>query len=316
MISLPIEVQLRILKYLNFNELISVKQTNSYFNNLISKYEGELTRRKFHLISIRSIKELAYSDEIIDLRSTNFEFTLTDQLKEKWQAAIDKSTRLFSHSGKKLFICMRKKGDEDASYYILKLPHYPKNLKQMIIVRCWLERLFKCDFDCADFYNTVFNQEMINILFDNDKTISLQFNIKNVSLRAGKKRIENILKFYLNHLSNSEYQILNIDYLPDRYINFGVVDTTDHHINILFNIIINKGNKILEITVEGDKIAKLHDLIIEYIITSKDCSDMAPKIILLCTDFPNFKLNERAENVEIDDSDYHHTGWGPVSAAN
>ena len=55
MISLPIEVQLRILKYLNFNELISVKQTNSYFNNLISKYEGELTRRKFHLISIVNI---------------------------------------------------------------------------------------------------------------------------------------------------------------------------------------------------------------------------------------------------------------------
>nr|CAD2193961.1 unnamed protein product [Meloidogyne enterolobii] len=243
MISLPLEVQLRILKYLDFNELIYVKQTNSYFCNLIIRYEGEFARRKFYELSIKSKKAIKSSNKIIDLRSTNFEFNLTDQLKEKWQAAIAKSTRLFSHSGKKLFVCMTK--------------------TEMIIVRCWLERLFKCDFGCANFYNTVFNPEMVNILFDNDKIISLQFNIKNVSLRARKNRIENILKFYLNHLSNYEYQILDIYYLPDRYINFGVVDTTDHHINILFNIIINKGNKVLEITVEGDKIAKLHDLIIE-----------------------------------------------------
>nr|CAD2199999.1 unnamed protein product [Meloidogyne enterolobii] len=192
MISLPLEVQLRILKYLNFNELISVKQTNSYFCNLINKYEGELARRKFDGLSICNKKELAYSEKkraSIELRSTNFEFTLDDQLKEKWQVAIDNSTRLFSHSGKKLFVCMSKTDDEDSPYYILKLPHYPKNLKQMIIIRCWLERLFKCDFDCADFYSSVFNPEMINILFDNDKSIRAQFNIKNVSLHAGKYQL-------------------------------------------------------------------------------------------------------------------------------
>nr|CAD2176333.1 unnamed protein product [Meloidogyne enterolobii] len=299
MISLPIEVQLRILKYLNFNELISVKQTNSYFCNLISKYEGELARRKFYKLTLLSKKELANSNKIIDLRSTNFMFTLDDQLKEKWQAAIAKSTRLFLHSGstrlflhssKKLFICMSKTGDEDASYYILKLPNFPKNLKEMIIVRYWLEQLFKCIFVCVDFDKRVFNQEMINILFDNDKTIPLQFNIRTVILSAGKKTIENILKFYLNHLSNSER----------LYISLRYFDITDHHINILFNIIINKGNKIRDITVEGHKIAKLHDLILEYIITSKDCSNMLPRIIFVCFGFPNFKLSEKAENVKID----------------
>ncbi|CAK5060354.1 unnamed protein product [Meloidogyne enterolobii] len=202
MLSLPLEVQLRILKYLNFNELISVKQTNSYFCNLINKYEGKLARRKFYELSL-------------------------------WQASIAKSTRLFLHSGKKLFVCMSKTDDEDAIYYILKLPNQPKNLKQMIIIRYWLERLFECDFESCNFGTFVFNPEMIKILFDNDKTISLQFNIKYIFLRAGKKRIENIFKFYLNHLSNSEY--LSIVLCND--------DITDHHINILFHIIINKGNK-------------------------------------------------------------------------
>ncbi|CAK5106354.1 unnamed protein product [Meloidogyne enterolobii] len=124
----------------------------------------------------------------------------------------------------------------------------------MIIIRCWLERLFKCDFERADFIRRVFNPEMINILFDNDKTIPLQFNIINMFLSAStKKQIENSLKFYLNHLSNSEY----------FYINLCPVDITDDHMNILFNIIMNKGNKIREIIVEGYKLAKLHDLIIE-----------------------------------------------------
>ncbi|CAK5057083.1 unnamed protein product [Meloidogyne enterolobii] len=95
MISLPLEVQLRILKYLDFNELIYVKQTNSYFCNLIIRYEGEFARRKFYELSIKSKKAIKSSNKIIDLRSTNFEFNLTDQLKEKVKL-IFKSIYLFS----------------------------------------------------------------------------------------------------------------------------------------------------------------------------------------------------------------------------
>nr|CAD2189224.1 unnamed protein product [Meloidogyne enterolobii] len=294
MFSLPNEAKLDVLKCLDFNQLFSVKQTNFYFRNLINKYEGELARMKFNTLSLADENDcFVYTGKIIDLESGLFDFTLNDQLKEKWQAAVDKSIPLFLDifENSKSFVCIRKRnfGLMCYSSYLLELPKFPKNIEEMIIVRCWLEHLFNCAFEYADFSRNIFNPQMINILFDNDKTIPLQFNIQTSAiLFVDKKLIENILKFSLNHLLVSE--LLSINLIDD--------DTTEQHTNLLFNILINEGNKFTKIFLRGDKLSKFYHLITEYIATTRDFSKMV-HVIDLYSIYTNFKLSERAEKVEI-----------------
>ncbi|CAK5076639.1 unnamed protein product [Meloidogyne enterolobii] len=157
----------------------------------------------------------------------------------------------------------------------------------MIIARCWLEKLFKCVYGCAYFDRNIFNPEMIDILFDNDKAIPLKFQLKEANLYANNEIFENVLIFSLNHLSVSEF--LSID--------FKDVNITVEHTNILLNILIKGGNKFPKIRFEFFKLGKLYDLLIKY-ITSKDCSKIVPHICLGYTKPRNLKLNEIAEEVK------------------
>ena len=47
--SLPIETKLDIFKFLNYQQLCSIKQTNLYFRDFINKFEGELARQNYPL---------------------------------------------------------------------------------------------------------------------------------------------------------------------------------------------------------------------------------------------------------------------------
>lgn len=112
MFSLPTEVQLDILKRLNYDQLISVKQTNFYLRNLINKYEGELARMKFNrlLLIDRDFLRGERPYRHISPQFGVFEFILNDQLKKKWKTAIASSIPLFLDRLASKLVYMRTTG--------------------------------------------------------------------------------------------------------------------------------------------------------------------------------------------------------------
>ncbi|CAK5052563.1 unnamed protein product [Meloidogyne enterolobii] len=289
--SLPIEVQFDVLKCLNFNQLFSFKQINFYSLNLINKYENELARMKFDLLYIKDynlIEDQKYGFRIIAPESVTSEFILNDQLLEKWEAAIAKSIPLFLHNIKRYNECTEFSIRLFRPNFNLKLPNIQKNIEEMIIIRFWLEQFFKCAFIEGRFRYIIFNPQMINLLFDNDKTIPLQFNIKEPNVQLKNNKFDDFLKFTLNHLANSAN--LKLDLFN--------VKNLEQYADILFNILTNEGNKFPKVYFECPGLTKLCDLIIEYITTSKDCSKMVPVINLYHIFYPKSKLKKLAKTVE------------------
>ncbi|CAK5036167.1 unnamed protein product [Meloidogyne enterolobii] len=148
------------------------------------------------------------------------------------------------------------------------LPNIPKNIEEMIILRCWLEKIFNYVFEYVYFNEIIFNPEMINLLFDNDKTNSLQFNIQECCLLTENNKLEDISKFVLNHLIISE----------SLTFNYKQADITEENINILFKILTNGGQRLPKICLNSFNsvdLARLYDLIIQvikliyYLITNK-----------------------------------------------
>ncbi|CAK5093260.1 unnamed protein product [Meloidogyne enterolobii] len=293
--SLPIEAKLDVLKCLDFNQLFSFKQTNFYFLNLINKYNEELALIKFNTFSITDEDRELTSFKIIEIESGIFDISLNEHILKKWQAALDKSIPLFLHdfeSNKKFIVCLEKElyrvDDINPHYRLLNLPNFPKNIEEMIVIRCWLEQLFNCSFTYAYFSLVVFNPEMIDLLFDNDKTIATQFHIKTPYLTAGNNIFESVFKLVLNHFSVFLSPIINFK-----------DDISEQHIDILLNILISEGKKLPKIYLGCSKFITLHDLIVKYVATSADCSKMVAFVVLNYFSVPNFKLDARAENVEI-----------------
>ncbi|CAK5076694.1 unnamed protein product [Meloidogyne enterolobii] len=314
MLSLPTEVQLDVLKYLNFNQLFSVKLTHFYFCNLINKYEGELAQIKFYQISIPKSLRTLDPYKFIKPEFGNFELTLSDQLKEKWQTAIDKSIPLFLDKGStqsfwrttfwvstfwggpldksigKILVGL-KTTEDGGSTYILEFSNLPKNIQEMGIARCLMEILFNCAFERAHFDKTVFNPEMVDILFDNDKTIPLKLNINHLYLYASNRICENLVAILDNLAISESFSI----YLKD-------VDIPEQYIFILFDILINKGDKLHHVSFMFEcELPQIYDLIVEYIATSRECSKIVSYISLHHPGGTKFKLSERAEEFKVND---------------
>nr|CAD2176343.1 unnamed protein product [Meloidogyne enterolobii] len=130
---------------------------------------------------------------------------------------------------------------------------------------------------------------MINLLFDNDKAIPLQFNIQNPYLfPSGNERFDNIWNFVSNHLTTSECLIIDVDNIDSLYAG-----------RKLFNILTTEGSKLPQIQLINVRVKWLYNAIVEYITTSKDFSKVVDNISLQYSLSSKFELSNKAEIVEI-----------------
>nr|CAD2207255.1 unnamed protein product [Meloidogyne enterolobii] len=189
------------------------------------------------------------------------------------------------------FICIERTFDNlldnEARFYVLKLPTFPKNFEDLAIIRYCLQQLFTNSvFEYALFDEAVFNPELINLLFNDSKTISPKFYIQNPNLfPSGFVSICNIWEFVSNHLAISDCLT----------INFGILWAQPS----LFNLITTSGYQLPKILLRNLKLEWLYYDIVKHITNSKDCSQMVANISLQFSLFPKFELSERAEKVEI-----------------
>ncbi|CAK5060343.1 unnamed protein product [Meloidogyne enterolobii] len=137
----------------------------------------------------------------------------------------------------------------------------------MSIARCRMEILFNCAFERAHFDKAVFNPEMVNILFDNDKKIPLKFNINHLYLSANNRICENLVDLISDNIVISESFSM---YLDD-------VDDPEQYTDTLHDVLLNKGDKLHHVSFMFEcELPQIYDLIVEYIATSRECS----KIVL------------------------------------
>uniref|UniRef100_A0A1I8B1M5 F-box domain-containing protein n=1 Tax=Meloidogyne hapla TaxID=6305 RepID=A0A1I8B1M5_MELHA len=114
MYFLPTETKLDIFKYLNFDQLFSIKQTNLYFRDFINKYEGELARMELFDISIVDINKFKpMACKLIKPKTGDFNFPLDDELEEKWENGLEEPIRLYLHNydfDSDFVVCLSKEG--------------------------------------------------------------------------------------------------------------------------------------------------------------------------------------------------------------
>nr|CAD2195930.1 unnamed protein product [Meloidogyne enterolobii] len=227
-INLSAQEKLDVFKYLNFSQLISFQKTNYYFNNFITQYKNELARDYFN---IKIIDKLAMKQsksglpqnsllqvpdpnrpgqalkyKKIDIKVKSYEFLLNDDLKKKWELAVTERIPLFLsfNNSCEAYILLDKlypTNEETAKgkcNLILKFPLFPKNIKEMCIIRYWLERLFRCGYERAEFENIIFNPVLIKLLFENEVK---KLYTKQTTLRYCLSKFESEgMKFVKDHL--------------------------------------------------------------------------------------------------------------------
>ncbi|KAL7074143.1 hypothetical protein ACQ4LE_006869 [Meloidogyne hapla] len=202
--NLQVESKLDIFKYLNIEQLTSVRQTNNYFNALIGRYEGELAREKLYSIEIVELCE-GYNYKFISLQDGVFKLKITDQLMEKWNSAVDRQIPFYLNNDKNQIVIRIYLGPV---YGSLNLPTIPKSIEEIKIIRCWIEKISRCYFTEFNFISSVINPELIQLIFDNEEINKIKFNCH----KCWDLYIydETTLLFYLNRLVIDDLFLVNL----------------------------------------------------------------------------------------------------------
>ncbi|CAK5079506.1 unnamed protein product [Meloidogyne enterolobii] len=296
MLSLATETKLDIFKIFTHQQLCSIKQTNFYFNDFITNFEGELAREELYKISIGDFKNFKLlRHELIKPDAKHFDFLLNEQFEEKFKNGLEMPIPLYLHaedSSKNVVICLIEALSK--KLLILQLPDIIKSKDDIRIVYYYLNKLFNCSFKYGTFNkaSSIFNPKLLQLLFGNAKQVYIRRFVKHLTDR----NIEDVLKFILNHLISNNLEI----------VFYSSEEDIAKYKDILFKIL-TKGDNFNEINlINLLNSTTLYENIIEYIATSRNCSQMVSSILFDFNNHTNLKLNKKAEDAEIkqyDESD-------------
>nr|CAD2188726.1 unnamed protein product [Meloidogyne enterolobii] len=205
--------------------------------------------------------------ELVELEPNDFQ--LSKQLEEKWKRGIEESIPMFltltEFTDMETVVCEFR---QDNNLYYLKLPWIPKSIEDMKIARSLFQLLFNCAFTIFEIDFTVINPQMIQLLFDEDKT--------NMPLQIHSQQIDLILygnhvfDFVLNHLISNEFRF---------DIGCGIVYDLEKNLDVLFKIVANGGGSKFSTITCSFIDSKFYNFIIEQILeASQDFSKMVKKI--------------------------------------
>uniref|UniRef100_A0A914LC87 F-box domain-containing protein n=1 Tax=Meloidogyne incognita TaxID=6306 RepID=A0A914LC87_MELIC len=244
------EIQLDVLKYLDFTQLVSVQQTNVYFKNFIYEHGKVLARKKYLKLRIYQINERQLNNckermpslnlydfkwdkiepceqkqKFFKLEPQLYEFQLSEQLEEKWKDAIEKQIPLFLSTDdfSTVIFALEQRFKGDREQYYFQLMNFPKNIEEMKITRYFFQLLFNCAFKFFEVSCLIINPQMIELLFDE--------NITNLPLQLHSQLIELVflgdysLNFILNHLIAADL-FIDCDIVKDMDLLFQILNLT------------------------------------------------------------------------------------------
>ncbi|KAL7070867.1 hypothetical protein ACQ4LE_009790 [Meloidogyne hapla] len=311
---LPIEIKLEILQCLNYDQLFTLKKTNSHLYYLINRYERTLARMEFLKMEITAsfsypIRGVIDSEDgmdptpypnpgviefgIFDLPFANLIKKAklpSEEIKMKCQTSIDRRIPIYlcTNEPKEMFFISLIKRGFFQNQLLIKLPTFPNNVDEMLFVYYWLEQLFYTSFVQINF-NVLLNPELIKLLFENKTTkIPLQFYCNSAYLRVTNYNCKSLLDFVQNYLF--------ADYFID--FNFRMVENTEKYNDILLKILLLKGGQCDDISFKFFRSSSLFDLIINHIETTTNFSNKLPCISFDNISWPHLDLKERVEIIE------------------